>query len=153
MIDDFNGQYRFLSNFAWSDFIWYSRRFGPQRVRTVEHAYQAEKALRHQAFYDVLATPTPGTAKRAGRRIEIRPDWEEVKFPIMRRALDAKFRSSFALTDLLLATGDEQLVEGNTWHDNIWGDCHCNKRVDCDLPGENHLGRMLMDLRDNWYAE
>lgn len=152
MIDDFNGDYRFLSNFAWSTFIWDSRRFGTAWAKTVEHVYQAEKATNHHDFTAILLCDTPGESKRAGRTTTIRPDWEEVKISVMRRAIDAKFRQNPDLAALLLATSDELLVEGNHWHDQFWGDCHCG-RATCDLPGANWLGRLLMELRNNWYVE
>ena len=62
------------------------------------------------------------------------------KFHLMKRLLKMKFAIP-ELKEMLLATGDEELVEGNYWHDTIWGVC--------DGVGENHLGKMLMEIREN----
>ena len=51
------------------------------------------------------------------------------------------------LKERLLATGDEYLEEGTTgWHDNIWGNCSCEKCK--NIPGENRLGKILMRIRE-----
>ena len=111
---------------------------------TVEHYFQAAKA---DSIYDYIAiatAKTPGQAKRAGRKAVLRHDWEDVKMNIMREALRKKF-SDPELKAKLLATGDQILEEGNTWHDNFWGVCHC---VKCqDTMAHNHLGKLLMELR------
>jgi hypothetical protein len=78
----------------------------------------------------------PGEAKRRGRRATIRPDWEEVKLDVMEDLLRQKF---VGLARALVMTGDEELVEGNTWGDRFWGVCQG--------AGENHLGRLLMKIR------
>jgi predicted NAD-dependent protein-ADP-ribosyltransferase YbiA (DUF1768 family) len=57
-------------------------------------------------------------------------------------------RKKFAIPEFrvkLLATGDEELMEGNTWHDNTWGNCVCAKCQ--NTPGRNMLGMLLMELR------
>ena len=91
---------------------------------------------------------SPSDAKKAGRNLKLRSDWEEIKDRVMYDVCRAKFtmNDSLRLADRLLATGDEELVEGNTWHDNYWGDCHCEKCK--DIPGRNQLGKTLMKLRE-----
>ena len=81
----------------------------------------------------------PQAAKRLGRRVELRPDWESVKYDVMYQVCKAKFTQNPNLLERLLATGDAELVEGNTWGDQVWGVC---KGV-----GENHLGKTLMRIR------
>lgn len=135
MINDFHKpKYRFLSNFYHSP-ITYERL----RYPTVEHAYQAAKvadqALR-QPFTSFLLKP--GQAKRLGRKLPIRPDWEEVKLNVMLDLLRLKFAHE-QLAGALLATGEEELIEGNDWGDTFWGVC-------AGL-GQNHLGRLLMQIR------
>ena len=51
------------------------------------------------------------------------------------------------LKEKLLATGDEYLEEGNYWHDNYWGNCHCEKCA--DITGQNKLGILLMKIRED----
>ena len=60
------------------------------------------------------------------------------------KANQSKFRGDIDLRSLLVATGDRELIEGNTWGDTFWG-------VDKNTgQGENHLGRILMELRDHY---
>jgi ribA/ribD-fused uncharacterized protein len=137
-IDSFSGDYRFLSNFHPSPIVVRSIVFP-----TVEHAYQAAKyrkdvADRTGLQASMAAVPSPGVAKRRGRAIELRPDWETVKIPIMRALLGLKFADE-GLRALLRATAPAELVEGNTWGDRFWGVCNGQ--------GENHLGRLLMEVR------
>ena len=79
-----------------------------------------------------------------GRHVTLRPDWEEVKVDVMREGLRHKFKNP-SLRAKLLATGNEELMEGNTWHDNTWGNCVCQKCQ--NIPGRNMLGMLLMELR------
>ena len=86
-------------------------------------------------------------AKRKGRHVQLRPDWEDVKLSIMEEVVRAKFTQNEDLKALLLATGDSVLEEGNTWHDIFWGvDARTRK-------GENHLGRILMQVREELRSE
>ena len=140
MIAMFEGKYAFLSNFDHSPFTVDGVTFP-----TVEHWFQAFKTLDPEDFRDIAAADTPGRAKRMGRHVELRPDWEEIKTDVMMEGL----RHKFAIPELrakLLATGDEELMEGNTWHDNAWGNCVCQKCQ--NTPGRNMLGMLLMELRN-----
>jgi predicted NAD-dependent protein-ADP-ribosyltransferase YbiA (DUF1768 family) len=74
-----------------------------------------------------------------GRAVTLRHDWEAVKFSYMELGLRLKFQNS-DLAEKLIATGDEELVEGNTWGDRVWGVC--------DGEGENRLGKLLMKIRE-----
>jgi len=85
-----------------------------------------------------------GKAKRLGRTVKLRPDWEYVKDEIMCKLLRRKFARP-ELGDLLLSTWGKQLIEGNYWHDNYWGVCHCDK---CLGKGKNKLGNLLMKIRE-----
>lgn len=135
MIDSFRGRNRFLSNFYPCVLTWEGLVYP-----TVEHAYQASKTLDPVMRARIRDARTPGEAKHLGRLPVLREDWETVKVPIMKQLLDAKF-SDRALAELLVATGEEELVEGNWWHDKFWGQCPVGF-------GENHLGRLLMEVRD-----
>ena len=84
----------------------------------------------------------PGKSKGVGRRVPLRPDWEQVKVGIMEEIVRAKFTQNPELAARLMATGEKILVEGNTWGDTCWG-------VDLRTgQGENHLGRILMKVRE-----
>lgn len=134
MITSFQGEHRWLSNFHPCTVTW----DGP--YPSVEHAYQAAKSLVKAERDRVRACPTPADAKRAGRTLTIRPDWDAVKLRVMAHLLRQKFAPGSALAARLLATGDAELVEGNGWGDTYWGVC--------DGVGQNHLGLMLMQIRD-----
>ena len=139
MINCFHDKYAFLSNF-YPARVEYQLNFYP----TVEHAYQASKVSAISRRVDFQTAKTPGIAKRMGQRVQLRPDWERVKLNVMQDLLVSKF-SDPELKALLLATGKEMLVEGNNWHDNIWGDCGCSRCK--NIPGQNWLGELLMMVR------
>ena len=134
MIDNFRGEYYFLSNFFPTP-IW----LGGREYKTVEHFYQANKAeslILHEYIRNAVS---PEEAKKRGKEVAKRADWENVKLQIMGLGLILKF-DIVDLGDMLLATGEEELVEGNTWGDTYWGVCNG--------VGENHLGKTLMTVRD-----
>jgi ribA/ribD-fused uncharacterized protein len=95
---------------------------------------------------EIRKAPTPGEAKRMGNRVILRSDWEDVKVDIMTEIVFRKFTQNEKLKKKLLATGDMELVEGNYWHDNIWGDCYCDKCKSTN--GQNILGIILMEVRE-----
>lgn len=125
----FDGAYRFLSNF-YAD---------PHGGPTVEHMFQAAKTFDNAEALAILEAETPGQAKRMGRKVQLRADWDRVKDSIMLDLLRRKF-SIEPLRSRLLNTRDAELIEGNTWGDTYWG--VCNGR------GKNMLGKLLMQVRD-----
>ena len=145
MIDFFDGEFAFLSNFYNASCI-----FEGKLYPTVEHAFQAAKSLDHAERDWIAAAGSPGLAKRLGRSVNLRPDWEKVKFDVMEECLRSKFADP-VLKQKLFATGDEELVEGNYWHDNTWGNCSCEKCK--DIVGRNMLGNILMKLRTEFMEE
>lgn len=140
MIDCFDGHWAFLSNFYWSEI-----EFEGITYPTNEHFFQAMKTLDIDERRAIANCRTPGQAKRMGRRVALRPDWEDVKESVMLEGLCLKFADE-QLADWLLETGNEELVEGTTWHDNEWGNCSCLKCA--HIEGKNKLGRLLMIVRD-----
>lgn len=136
-IDSFQGEFEFLSNFypAWV-------RFESVRFATVEHAYQFARTLDAEGRKQIRYAPTPGQAKRSGRKAPTREDWVEIKVDVMRELLRQKFTDA-ELQQRLLATGDREIIEGNYWHDTFWGVCTCETCPE----GQNTLGRLLMEIR------
>lgn len=135
-ITRFNGRYVFLSNFSY-DPVW----LDGVRYATVEHAYQAAKTCKlHERAPFQHPLTTPAAAKRMGRHLNMREDWESIKLDVMESLLRRKFLNP-TLCEKLLATGKAELVEGNTWGDVYWGQCPVGN-------GANHLGRLLMKIRD-----
>lgn len=133
-IDSFQGEYRFLSNF-WPATVVYEGI----TYHTVEHAYQSAKTLDMSERRRIAALATPSAAKTAGRALAQRADWEAVKLRVMEDCVRYKFTHDAELRAKLLATGDAELIEGNTWNDTFWGVC--------EGKGENHLGMILMKVR------
>lgn len=136
-ITSFSGEHSFLSNFY------------PAPVKldgyvypTVEHAFQAAKSFIRREREAIRLAPSPGKAKRLGRKVILRPDWEHVKIEVMKELLRQKF-SDPELCAKLLATGDASLIEGNHWGDVTWG-CVLEKEK---WVGSNKLGVLLMELR------
>lgn len=134
MITKFKGKNRFLSNFHLKEIL-----FEGMIYPSTENAYQAAKCENpvHRVRFEICS---PAEAKKLGRKITIREDWDSIKLVVMEYVCRQKF-----LTDperqMLLDTGDEELIEGNTWGDVFWGQCPLGT-------GENHLGKILMKIRD-----
>lgn len=111
---------------------------------TVEHAYHASKTLDAGVRLYIAEIPTPAEAKKYGRTVDLRADWEQVKLEIMEDLLRQKFRHTTPYgRSLMLYRG--VIVEWNTWHDQYWGDCTCPQHV--DTPGQNMLGVLLERIR------
>lgn len=135
MIDLFDGEYAFLSNFypaivEFEGLIYFSS----------EAAYQAAKTIdlsKRMVFTQLDA----GQSKRAGRKLELRPDWDRIKNQVMYEICYNKFVGERSLMRQLVLTHPHELVEGNTWGDRYWGVCNGQ--------GENHLGKILMLIRES----
>lgn len=133
-ITRFRGEFHFLSNmyvhaFTWKGII----------IDSVENGYQASKTedLLEETY--ILHHTTPKEAKKIGRQCELRPGWMEMRLTVMEDLLRAKF----AVPELwfkLKATSGRELIEGNNWGDTYWGVCNGK--------GSNHLGKLLMKIRD-----
>ena len=131
----FRGKYQFLSNMFAVDFEWDGRVY-----HSSEAAFQSAKSLDPEVR-DTFCGMTGVVAKREGKRVKLRGDWESVKVDIMEDIVRAKFSQNPELKQMLIETGDMELVEGNRWHDTFWG-------VDAQTGrGENNLGIILMKIR------
>lgn len=132
-IDKFEGKYAFLSNFyecpVTLDGITYQNS---------EAAFQAQKVIDPNQRKQ-FANLEPGKAKRLGRKVELRSNWDWYRDYAMKEVLEAKFTQNKDLLEKLLDTGDATLIEGNWWNDTYWGICNGK--------GSNKLGRFLMELR------
>ncbi len=139
VISEFKGQYHWLSNFSPSEVTWCGLQFP-----TVENGYQAAKCQCPTTMH-LFKQCTPGQAKRLGKTVLMREDWDAVKRDIMQMFLSQKFQCGTELASKLLATGNASLIEGNYWHDNFWGRCSCTRCQ--EKTWHNHLGRLLMQIR------
>ena len=136
-ITKFDGSHAFLSNFHPSPITDLNGNVWP----TVEHAFQGAKTTDPAERERIRAAPTPGRAKRLGRQCKLRANWDAIKDELMVKLVRAKFTEHADLLVSLLATGDAELVEGNTWGDRYWG-------VDEKGTGRNQLGLTLMAVRE-----
>lgn len=139
-IDSFRGKYYFLSNF-----YTYPMVYDRIQYQNSEAAFQAQKCQDRSLRERKYSNMTPNIAKREGRHETLPEGWDSMTTKVMHDVLMAKF-SIPELRKLLLSTGDAELVEGNNWHDNNWGDCSCPK---CSgIEGKNRLGKILMQVRE-----
>jgi ribA/ribD-fused uncharacterized protein len=150
MIKRFDGRYAFLSNF-------YPCEIEHQGIsyKNVETYYVAMKIKNDQqidgkyiGYVDcrelISKIKNPGDVKRFGRTLKIRKDWDDVKLDVMLWGVREKFKKE-ELKEMLLATGDQDLIEGNWWHDNFFGVCTCGP---CQGGGQNNLGKIIMKVRE-----
>jgi ribA/ribD-fused uncharacterized protein len=133
----FRGPTRWLSNFHLSpvkiDGILYP---------SVEHAYMAQKCADPNWKNKCQdSTVPPAEIKKLSYGVSLIPGWDEIRLSTMKKCLQSKFSIS-PLKERLLETGDVLLQEGNTWGDKFWGIDQVTGE------GENHLGKLLMEVRE-----
>lgn len=106
---------------------------------SVENYYQAKKTD-DKDLQDMIRNLSPSAAKREGRKLVLRPSWDQIKEHVMKHALGIKF-SHRTWYRLLMATGNAPIIEWNNWGDQYWG-------VTEDGMGRNRLGILLMEIRE-----
>jgi len=134
-IQEFRGEYFFLSNFFEVPVVYQGMTYGSN-----EAAFQAQKCMTEAEKMEFTLL-RPSDSKKKGRRVQLRPDWEDVKVGIMEELVRAKFTQNEDLKQRLIETGDAVLEEGNNWNDTFWG-VHLKNGQ-----GQNHLGKILMQIR------
>jgi len=122
-----------LSNFADAPFS-----LDGHQYRTAEHYYQSKKAANEQDEQHVRRAESAPEALQRGRKVEPRPDWDEIKIDTMRTALRAKFLQNEVLAQKLLSSGTRPLHEDSP-NDLFWGWMHGE--------GRDLLGRLLVEVR------
>lgn len=132
----FFGEYRYLSNFHQCP-VYFEGVMYP----STENAFMAAKTLdlNERVQFQCI---DPKEAKALGRQIQLRSDWEEVKYDVMATVVFDKFYRNKSIRQKLINTGDAYLEETNHWNDRIWGVC--------EGEGSNHLGKILMNVRSFW---
>lgn len=140
-IESFTGQHRWLSNFA-EQTAFYDGVAYPTR----EHAFAAAKTTDLHERVRIIAAGSPGDAKRLGRDVTLRSQWDKViRYEAMTQIVASTFAPDSEPALKLLAADDDLLVEGNTHHDQLWGCCRCEQHA--AWPGQNRLGITLMARR------
>ena len=137
---NFDNEFSFCSNFAACEITYEGRAY-----KTSEHAFQAAKTLNPNEKEWVASASTPGEAKRRGRQVTLRPDWETVKDQVMLDIVRIKFQDP-DMKWRLIKSRDWILCENNYWHDNYWGNCTCERCQ--NIFGQNKLGKILMQVRE-----
>jgi len=137
-IAGFFKEYRFLSNFFMAE-----TSYDGEIYPSSEHAYAAAKTLDLYEREVIRDAETPKEAKKLGRSVKIRKDWDEIKVAIMRQIVLDKFTRNRHLIITLIETQDEVLIEENYWKDTFWGEYNG--------VGENNLGKILMEIRELFY--
>lgn len=143
----FFNEYKCFSNFHKAKIVWLGIEFP-----ATEHAFMAAKTLDQTQRQHISTIDRSPEVKKYGRwQVTLRPDWEKIKFGVMLDVNRIKYTTHDKLAERLLATGNRLLVESNSWHDNIWGDCGCKNRdgkhPGCLDAGANWLGIVLMQVR------
>lgn len=133
-IEQFTGEFAVLSNFYPCEVA-----LGGVAYLSVEHAFHAAKTDDRGERDRIRRAPTPGQAKRRGRRVSLRPGWESERVQVMRTLVLQKFTRHPELGERLLETRGRELVEGNDWGDRFWGVSGGE--------GHNRLGHIRMEVR------
>ena len=129
---------------CFSNFSPHSIQLGGCNWPTSEHYYQAQKYVdtpEQRVCEEIRRAQTPEAAVVLGRNphLRVRPDWDHIKPQIMYQAVLTKFLTHLDIQSILLATGNERIVEESS-RDAYWG---CG----ADGQGQNQLGKILMRVR------
>lgn len=151
VLAELQGMYRCLSNFHTAPVKMYGVEFP-----TNEHAFSAAKCAEagtpegYEILTKMAKISRPESAKAAGRKVNLRADWEKVgvdgllgKEFVLLNLVRRKFKAHPKLAHVLLQTGDCLILEGNTWGDRVWGVIDTRAGVE----GFNRLGSILMTVR------
>ena len=136
VINSFDGEYDFLSNFYECPILWKGNLY-----RNSESIYQSYKTLDNVPF-DFTKT-TGSQAKKISKKLNVRPDWNKIKFDLMYEICQEKFNQNTDIAQKLMNTGDAILIEGNYWGDTYWGKGNG--------VGQNNLGKILMKIREELF--
>ena len=119
------------------------------RYPTSEHAYQASKFFTTDPLIaeKIRNARSAHDAKKIAHEHEekVRKDWDDIKLDVMKSVLLKKVHQNPYVKKILFKTGDRPIVEDSPT-DSFWG-------WDSDKQGENHLGRLWMEIREDIRAE
>lgn len=119
-------------------------------VPSSEALYQALRFTSHPDIQrEIISQKSPMAAKMMAKKEKrrerlSRPDWPQIQLDVMRWCLRVKLVQNFGeFFETLLSTRQRPIVEQSR-KDQYWG---AVLGPDGHLHGENHLGRLLMELR------
>lgn len=133
-INSFKGSTYYLSNYYEAPVTIWGITF--TNSEAAFHSAKLKDVDKRKSF----AHLNPSQAKRKGRRVQLRHDWEKIKDGVMYDITLAKFQQNEDLREKLLSTRGVYLEEGNWWGDTYWGVCNG--------VGKNKLGKILMQVRE-----
>lgn len=137
MIKEFQGEYRWLSNFTQVKIVLEGIEYS-----SVEHAYMSAKS--ENEYWKKFCSDsknTPGQVKKESKKLRLPDDWETKRLEVMSECIKQKY-SQEPFRTKLLETGDQFIQEGNNWNDKFFGICLKTGE------GKNHLGKLIMNVRD-----
>ena len=136
VINRFKGEFDFLSNRFPCHILWEGLEY-----RSAQAAFQASKC-QYENERKVYAGCSTDKAILKGKDLTPYMGWEEAQLGIMESILRAKFEQNPSLMQKLADTENCVLLNGNNKQETFWG-------VDLySWIGENHLGRIIMNIRD-----
>ena len=111
-----------------------------------------------ERYTRIFRANTPDGCKALGK--EVTPfdpkTWDSISYDVVKTANRAKFEQNPDLMKMLLDTGDSIIAEASP-NDKIWGigmDAETAAKTDsADWAGKNKLGKILMELRDEFAGE
>lgn len=125
--------------------------------KSSEHAYQSFKATlagEPELAKKIINASKPNETKRL-IKYAIMPIEFANDLSIRLEAMESILRSKFSVPELkekLLSTGNAELIEGNYWHDNFWGSCQESCAKCFSKEKHNHLGKILMKIRQDYMS-
>lgn len=131
---------KFINNW-FSNFVPSPMEIDGRTWNDVESYFASQKTLDFNEQEKIRLAPNAGVAKRLGRKVKLRSDWDNIKEDVMEKALRIKFKKGTSFYNKLKATGNSLIVEWNNWNDQYWG-------MTLDKKGKNRLGEILMKIRD-----
>lgn len=136
------GEYGYLANYSphgfYKDGTYYP---------TVEHYYQSEKFTDEEIKHKIIAAKTPKEASEIGRSRDLKrkANFRKEKLKVMYTGVLEKFRQNPEIRSKLIETRNE-IIREMTVKESFWG-------VGPDLDGENHIGKILMAVREQLKKE
>lgn len=129
------------SNFIFSNFSAHTIEFNGVQYQTAEHAYHAQKFEDKGLCTQIQSCSSPLAAWQLSRKLRAhcRKDWDSVKVEILTAIIRAKIAQHPEVEKVLLATGEEEILEINP-NDEFWGN-------GADGNGQNQTGKIWMQLR------
>lgn len=113
-IEEFTGEYEFLSNKSPSTFFYKGIKY-----KSVAHAYQSLKAKDEFDAKRIRELKTASEAIQEGRKVEVRGDWQETCRDLMEDLIYAKFATNIFIKPKLIATGNAELGDGRNFVGSI----------------------------------